>query len=196
MAVAAEYNESDLLVRLKVMPKWSRVWFACASAENLMPICKLHMDESGDQSLLALRNALDLIEPAGTEEASIEAVESMHCDILALKLLAEEDRSVVHRIAQNAAAATGYALTTWLTGSPQDALWAWRQLYEATDSVVQMSAPYQTYVEDDPLMDRVVSVLEETLRAVGDADWKMVLNLATRNGTQLLKVLEVDRKLI
>lgn len=35
--------------------------------------------------------------------------------------------------AQNAAACAAYAIRTWLTGDPQDAVWASRQVYEAAD---------------------------------------------------------------
>lgn len=91
---------------------------------------------------------------------------------------------------QNAAACVAYAVGTWLTGDPQEAVWAGRQVFEAADYAAQhlYAELNLNWLEDretllqSPILQHAVSALLEDLASVESGTGWEHLRVHARQG--------------
>lgn len=156
----------------------ARTAFAAACAERLWPLVERYASAislpEGDRHIL--RSALDLAWEAaggcGREEdmkGACEVTES-------LVPYEDEDWVLESGYAQNGIAAIAYAIRSWLSDDPQEAVWAARQVYEAADYGAQRSRPatvraYSAEVEAElartPVVQAAVRGISEDLVFAG-----------------------------
>jgi Protein of unknown function (DUF416) len=142
------FDERQIRNQLDALPAISSVAFAAACAEWLYPCYEEFARATGQGDPAALRAVVDAAwSLAESEELPRNDIE--HLRTLAELLVPNDDDenwSTLSPLAQNAAASTAYAVRTWLLEDPQQAVWAARQLFEAGDYLVQLVAPFQSYV--------------------------------------------------
>ncbi len=142
-----KYDEVALSDRLAQLSEDAVSVFAACCAERLMPVYKWTASVTAREEVAHVRSALEI---GWSESASPERVQQARADVEALVPDADDEDSGYTDVAlaQNAIACVGYALRARLSHNVQDAVWAARQLYEAADYLVQLSAPNQTYIEN------------------------------------------------
>jgi uncharacterized protein YjaG (DUF416 family) len=146
-----KYDETSLAKNLHDLPWSRRVIFASSCAERLMPTYHWLCLNSHSNDYEIVREALDAIWNIDSE---VKRPTSLKITTLRVKLEtlvaleSDEGDAIGSAVAENAIAAVAYALRTWETDEPQESIWAARQIYEAADTIVQQSAPNQTYLND------------------------------------------------
>lgn len=131
------YDEDGLVDRVARVDPVRRTAFALSCAQRLLPLYQRFVERSGSADPGKLIGVADRLwavlqgQPATNLAADQRLAESLVPD--------DEDDSWVLETgyAQSAAAAVAYAVRSWLTGDPQEAAWAARQLYEAADYAAQ-----------------------------------------------------------
>ncbi|WP_369401364.1 DUF416 family protein [Demequina soli] len=118
--------------RLVDLDRQSRTAFAASCAERLLPLFERYARSVGTpESGSRLRAAIDAAwDAASGLDVNLETYRSE------VELLVPSDAgewTLEAGYGQNAAAAAAYALRTWLTDDPQEAVWAARQVYELAD---------------------------------------------------------------
>jgi hypothetical protein len=193
-AEPVKYDESAIANRVAVLPLTQRVLFASACAERLMPAYRWFCDRTGLNDFAVVRNALDAAWSVERYQRRSTPPEISRWREQVEALIPsddDEDAFPGSAVAQNAVACVAYALRTWETADPQEAVWSARQLYEAADVVVQQGAPIQTYVDEvdfEPpvqlMLQGVRSALEDDLNvddllAAAEADGREFLRFLT-----------------
>ncbi|MEA2233927.1 MAG: hypothetical protein QOD83_3743 [Solirubrobacteraceae bacterium] len=174
------YDEPELVGRLSNASPEGRALFAAASAERLFPLYERYAARTDQEALAQLRAALDAAWEAVAAEAATEDLARWQ-EVAEALVPDEEDEGWVEDAAygQNAAAAVAYALRTRLTGDPQEAGWAARQIYDAADYAAQrqidddraFSAPgAEEALLATPVVQEALRSIQENLALVADAD--------------------------
>lgn len=131
--VTIHFDENQLRARISILPRFSAITFAAACAARLENTAR-HLNVSDGLMVLLSRNI----------EAVITYLEGgLMFDTLAaqkelLAAMPDEDASpdLLGAIAEDAAAATVYAVRSIQEGDPRNAVWAAQRAYEAADREV------------------------------------------------------------
>jgi uncharacterized protein YjaG (DUF416 family) len=133
-----KYDEADLVRRLDRLSRNSRIAFAAASAERLLPAFDAfwRRDNAGPAPL---RSILDSVWADASGELSLGAdIDAQLETCMALIPDDDDDEwSEAQPYAEDAASAVAYGLRTIQSGgAAQEAAWAARRAYEAVDHFV------------------------------------------------------------
>jgi hypothetical protein len=165
------YDEGLIRASLAGLTARRRVAFACAMAECLLPMTEQVSGEADRGEVIALRGALDVAwrVVAGEEPSASELVAARDLAMVLVPDDQNEDWATLSPLRQNAAAAVAYALDSSLRQDPQDAAWAALQVYEATDYLVQLTAPEHSYYESatSTPVSLALDAIREALYAAG-----------------------------
>ena len=127
-----KFDEMLLMLRLEPLDRAAKTAFAASCAQRLMPLSDRYALQEG-----ALRlERLNVIVSAAWAAASGFEIDARRLWEEAESMVSDEDDegwTAGRAYAGNAAAAAAYALRTWFTNDPQEAVWAARQLYDAAD---------------------------------------------------------------
>jgi uncharacterized protein YjaG (DUF416 family) len=161
-----EYDEPGLVARLGALDRRDKTAFAAACAERVFPAFERYALSVGQPANAgSLRSVLDDVWAA----ISGVAVDLVGQQVLAEDLVPDDEGVWTHEMGygQNGAAATAYAVRTWLTDDPQEAGWAARQVYELADYAVVSgdldAAGGKSLPESDV---RASAIVQEALRAI------------------------------
>lgn len=161
------YDEAQLVQVLAAETKAARAAFSAASAERLQPLYVWFHEVSGQGDPGVLRAALDTVwdlilgrEARDGLQRLQDAAESLVTD--------DEDENWVEQTAyaQNAAAAVAYAVRSWISGDPEDAVLAATQLYEAADYAAQQDIDLNAPGAEDVILGQ--PVVQEALKGIDD----------------------------
>ena len=157
------FKETELRNQLASFPCWKIVAFAACCAERLMPAYARYSEkaELDIESSKLYVNALELIwgQLSGLEgtRQDFEGMEQ-RC----LKEIPSEDNSWEYGelYATDAGAAVTFAIRTWLSCDPQEAVYAAQRVYDAVDNAVNSES--FSYLEEEqilchPLIQRELS---------------------------------------
>lgn len=187
------YDENAIARRVTSLSLSRRVLFACGCAERLMPAYRWYCDRAGLGDFFVVRQALDTAWSGGLQEGvpAPPEIPRIRAQVEALVPSDDDEENFPgSAVAQNAVAGVAYALRTWETADPQEAVWSARQLYEAADVIVQQGAPVQTYVGDIDSEAPVQLVLQGMHAALGhESDASDMLTSAKADGEEFLKFL-------
>ncbi|WP_136518153.1 DUF416 family protein [Cellulomonas telluris] len=186
------YDESEMTARLAAVDRAQRTAFAAACAERLWPLFERYVATTGEGDSEALRSVLDaawLVAGGGTVSDLPDRQE------VAEDMVPTDEGDWVFEMGygQNAVAAVAYAVRTWLSDDPQEAVWAARQVYEAADLAAQdasgesdMSSPG---IEDallaSPLVQTALAGLAADLATVESSaadGWELLRERASGEG--------------
>jgi hypothetical protein len=192
---ADRYDEELIRAGLDGLPDHRRAAFACAMAECLMPMTERSSPDTDRGDVVSLRRALDVAWsaaageslPVGEVEAASELAESLVPDDQ------DEDWTTLSALRQNAAAAVTYALWASLHHDPQDAVWAAREVYEAADYLVQLTAPEHSYYDSagSVPVSLALEAIRDALRSVvGPTSYADLRVAARAAGVRLGDLLE------
>lgn len=168
------YDEAGLVDDLSGVPPPGRSLFAVACAERLVPAYEQFAERTGEGDPQMVRTAVAHLwaRLGGQRSADLETErEAMEA------LVPREDESWVIEagLAENATACVAYAIDCLLTGKPQDAAWAARQVYEAVDLLIRTRDDVDFNVEGseervlaDPLIQAELSFQRREIETVRD----------------------------
>jgi hypothetical protein len=131
-SVERRYDEPALVAVLSGLDRDRQVVFAATCAERLLPAYARFHQKTGLGDPATLRLTLDAAW-AQIQEDQESLAEGYRETLDALTPGECADWSVETGLAENAAASVGYTIDVAMEGGPQDAAWAARQVYEATD---------------------------------------------------------------
>lgn len=186
------YDDAQLVQALSAEPKAAQVAFAAASAERLQPLYVWFHEVSGQGDPATLRAALDAVWdlvlglPAPDNLSHLQdAAESLVTD--------DEDENWVEQTAyaQNAAAAVAYAVSSWISEDPHDAVLAATQLYEAADYAAQQEIDLNAPGAEDVILGQPVvqealkGINEDLLGVTGPGDSRQIRDAAKDGGARL-----------
>jgi uncharacterized protein YjaG (DUF416 family) len=151
------YDESEVRARLARVARAERTAFAAACAERLYPLYERYAlaVEGGAPYVLraVLNKAWDVARGAPARDADVlqaqRDAESMVPD-------ESEEWDLRLAYAQNAVAAAAYAVRTWLSDDPQEAVWAARQVYDAADLAASPDSEVTTPEVEQAIFDSTV----------------------------------------
>jgi hypothetical protein len=161
-----------------------------------LPLYAWFHEASGQGDPAVLRAALDTVWdlvlglPAPDDLSQLQdAAESLVTD--------DEDPEWVDQTAyaQNAAAAVAYAVRTWISDDPEDAVLAATQLYEAADYAAQqeidLNAPgAEDTILGQPIVQQALKGIQEDLQSVTKASFKEAQETAKTGGTHLAQLIK------
>lgn len=127
------YDEARYLKRVSEMSRRNRVAWAAAAAELLLPTSNRIPDAVAPESVDSMRSELDHVWASLDDPEAIPLGPSK-----AEALVPDEDQigwTPGHGLLQNIAASVAYATRCADSGEAQQAIWAWRQVYEIVDLV-------------------------------------------------------------
>ncbi|MER7243831.1 DUF416 family protein [Kribbella sp. NPDC000426] len=166
------YDDEQLLQALSAAPKAAQVAFGAASAERLQPLYVWFHEVSGQGDPATLRAALDAVWDLVLGLPVLDDLERLR-DVAESLVTDDEDESWVAQTAyaQNAAAAVAYAVSSWISGDPSDAVLASNQLYEAADYAAQQEADLNALGAEDailghPVVQAALEGINEDLQGV------------------------------
>jgi uncharacterized protein YjaG (DUF416 family) len=126
-----KFEENSLVARLSILPVEYMVVFAACCAERLLPAYKCFATDNKLEGCLS--NVWDWL-------SNTKITNSTWNDLLekCLALMPSEDSQELESAAyaEDAVAATSYAIRTKISGQPNEATWAARRVYEAVDQYV------------------------------------------------------------
>lgn len=185
MVVVEVYDEGGIARVVGFFGRDARTAFAAACAERLWPLVERYASvvscPEGDR--LILRSALDLVWEAAGGGGSEEGMKGAGEFAESLVPYEDDDWVLESGYAQNGIAAIAYAIRSWLSDDPQEAVWAARQVYEAADYGAQRSKPaavraYSAQVEAElartPVVQAAVRGISEDLVAAGKESVEVV----------------------
>ncbi|NYG22844.1 hypothetical protein BJY17_003591 [Agromyces hippuratus] len=136
----ARYEEAEIAARLTRLGRVERTAFAAACAERLWPLFTRCAEVAEHADATVVRGVLDDLWRAvnGADVSGIAQLQGV-----AEAMVPSDDDEWVFEMGylQNAAASVAYAIRVWLTGSPQEAVWAARQVYEVADYAARRLHP-------------------------------------------------------
>ena len=139
MVDASVYDENLLAKDIRHLDRESRTAFAAACAERLWPLVERYAAAVALpwSEVRILREALDSAWDAAIYTHSISGLEEVIDSVESLAPFEDEGWVLESGYAQNGIAAIAYALRSWLSNDPQQAVWAARQVYEAADYAIE-----------------------------------------------------------
>lgn len=155
------YEDALIETKLRGASAAARVAFSAGVAELLFRLAFRRSETVGSASAWELRRLLDLVW-AGIDKASSLTRDDIE---LALSQYPDDEAEgweLDFGYAQNAAGAVAYAIEVQVVGEPQSAVWAARQLREAAEYAVEMSAEL-----DDSYVHEADQILFDLLDAAG-----------------------------
>jgi YD repeat-containing protein len=189
------YDEAALAARLADLTGWQRTAFAASCAQRLAPAFRRYAEEEGLDAGPpgAVEEALDeLWRALGGEPVTAEELRSL-ADSCIAAVPGEEKWNEWADQAEHAAAASAYAIQTWLTTDPAPAAWAARQGYHAADltasadldSGVIDDAVQQTLRDSEPVQRELRNQQEDLATVVGsrDGDTAVLSTLRARSSS-------------
>lgn len=189
--ISDTFDEGAAKVILGELKPDERALFACACAEQLLPLYDWFTTLTGRGSKAVLREALNVAwdtseQVAATNEAGwIPRVMDLIPDD-------EDDWSDLNPLAQNAAAAVAYALRTRATGESQEAVWAARQVIDAADYLLQLRGSRDSQVGDGA-PSHVAIALATTLASLKTSSATELRAQASSAGDMLLGMAKASR---
>jgi hypothetical protein len=185
------YDEESLRTRLAGLDRMQKTAFAAACAERLWPLFVRYAERAaGDVAPLesVLQDTWRAAQGDGGDLASAQ-------EIAEEMIPSEDDDGWVHEMGygQSAVAGIAYAVRTWLTDDPQEAVWAARQVYEAADYAAQHALPEldlnaagaEQQFHESAFVQEALSALGEDLSAVEsteDSKWEDLRQRARSEG--------------
>lgn len=185
------YDEDAIRSRLAGLPRAAKTAFAAACAQRLLPAFDRYAAAVGLDS----PDVLSIV-----VTATWNAIQTGEGDLHTLQEQAEalvphDDGDWFHEMGfgQNGAAAVAYAVRTWLTDDPQEAVWAARQVYEAADYASLAAAPgldlnapdAADTLRSSPMVQAALAGIEADLLEVErSSDWESLRVRATVEGRQ------------
>ena len=165
-----EFDEAELVQRLRTLPRNGRIAFAAACAERLLPAFNAFWQTHHDRPA-PLRGILDWVwaDPSGEVSFGANADEALQT---CMALIPDEDDEWTdgQPYADDAASSLAYALRAIRSGgAEQEAAWAGRRAYEAVDHFVR----HHFGIEDEdaimahPLMQAELSRQRKDLEDLG-----------------------------
>lgn len=168
------FNEEYLVQQLGTTPFYSRCLFAASCAERLFPAYLLFFSKTGIGNAEALRAILDKVWATLRERVEYLAVELEHDIEACMTLIPTEESggewSQERPWAEDASSAVAYCLGIWNEkGSPQEAAWAARCVYEAVDNyVINLNREQLEFPRDEQLVLSHQVVQTELARQLRD----------------------------
>lgn len=180
------YDERSVAKASGSLGRDARTAFAAACAERLWPLVEryaLAVSMSGGD-LRALRDALDAAWGAANGTGSEEDLGGAGEVTETLVPYEDDDWVLESGYAQNGIAAIAYAIRSWLSDDPQEAVWAARQVYEAADYGAQQnnkstavraySADLEAELSRTPVVQAAIRGISEDLAAAGQVSAEVV----------------------
>ena len=173
---ALAYDEREIHSRLAALDRHAKTAFAASCAQRLLPLFERYARATGAPEMATRLAAI--VSAAWEVAAGTEAeVAAYQAEAESMVPSDEDGWSVEAGYGQNAAAATAYAIRTWLTDDPQEAVWAARQVYELADYAVLQSRPEldlnapgsATQVLESDVVQGALAAIERALTAVESA---------------------------
>jgi len=137
MTEPPSYDETLLAERLRELSTWQRSAVAASSAQRLAPSFRRYAEIEGQDAgrTEVVQDALDLLwRRLSGHEVSNQDLTSL-ADNSEAAVPGEDEWNEWADLAEHAAAATVYAIRSWLTGDVDSVVWAVRQAYHAADLV-------------------------------------------------------------
>jgi hypothetical protein len=161
------YDDEQLLQALTAEPRAARAAFAAASAERLQPLYVWFHEVSGQGDPGTLRAALDAVWDLVLGLPGPDDLDRLR-DAAEELVTDDEDENWVAQTAyaQNAAAAVAYAVSSWISDDPNDAVLASTQLYEAADYAAQQDIDLNAPGAEDLILGR--PVVQEALQGINE----------------------------
>jgi uncharacterized protein YjaG (DUF416 family) len=151
-----QYDEAELLDELQQLSRASRVAFATACAQRLMPSYERFSAITGRGDTVRLSSIIDTLwrDLQGMQAGDHELRRALQ---LAAELLPDDEHGWVREqsAADDYVAALTYALRCRISGEAQDAVWAARRAYNALDDFVVNSLHLD--LNEKGLRDRIMS---------------------------------------
>ncbi len=163
------YSEPELVERLGLLGQSAKTAFASACAQWLFPLFERYAQSIGAPEL-SHRLGVVLSEAWAAADGGVRIADAMQSESEALVPIDEDGWTLEMGYGQNAAAATAYAVRTWLTDRAQEAAWAARQVYEAADYATLQAHP-DLDLNAPGSSDRVLAspAVQSALMAIGVA---------------------------
>ncbi|GAA3520803.1 hypothetical protein GCM10022234_15740 [Aeromicrobium panaciterrae] len=161
------YDEGVLHARLGQLDRTQKTVFAAACAQRAEPLFRRFVETSGLGDVDILHSVLENVwtvaagDPLDLHEDQRRAEDQVPI---------EDDSWIIESgYGQNAAACTAYAVRTWLTDDPQEAVWAARQIYEVADYAAQ-NADASIDLNDLAVESRLLAtaIVQSALRGIDD----------------------------
>jgi uncharacterized protein YjaG (DUF416 family) len=127
------YDERRLVASLSRLGRLGQAVFAATCAERLIPAYERFHQSAGQGDPATLRLLLDAVWAHVQRGEELLTAEGYQGRLDAVTPGESDDWSVEFGLAENAAAAVGYAVDAAIEGDPRNAAWAARHAYEAAD---------------------------------------------------------------
>lgn len=155
----------DLEPRLREVDRVTRAIFATSCAATLLPLYEQYERFTGRGDSAALTKVRDYLWSAIETEVAPSSIGDQIDKCFSLVLDEDDDAwNDLTAVANNAAAATGYAAKAFSSGKAGDALWAAVQVHEALDYMQSLGDG------QSPSLDEVVKWQIDDLLLVSDGD--------------------------
>jgi uncharacterized protein YjaG (DUF416 family) len=136
MTEPPSYDETSLTERLHELSTWQRSAVAASCAQRLAPAFRRYAEIDGQDAgrTEVVQDALDLLWRTLSGHVSNQDLASL-AETSEAAVPGEDEWNEWADLAEHAAAATAYAIRSWLTGDVEFVVWAARQAYHAADLV-------------------------------------------------------------
>jgi len=146
------FDENSIKKRLTLLPINLRILFAVTCAERLFPAYERFSAKTGGGNVDLLKRILDKLWMGllGVQEYSDQIIAAdLHSCMLLVPEESDGEWSNEQAWAEDAVACLAYSLRTRLSGDAQEAAWAARRAYEATDHYVINASGNNYKLPDD-----------------------------------------------
>jgi uncharacterized protein YjaG (DUF416 family) len=183
--MAIKYDEAAIIEQLERLPENLRVLFAFLVAVRLFPSYLAFHSQTGRGNADELRSILERLW-ADLNGDSMPREEVKQAVDRATDLVPKNDDGdeETQPLAEDAAAALTYALRTRLNGSAQEADWAARTAYEATDHIATKYLELSSIKRDDEQEILASAVVQDEL----SRQWRDLAELTDRSSDALTNV--------
>ena len=142
------FNADQILAILESYPARSRAAFALSCAERLFPFYVFYQRATQLGDPVGVRAILDIGWNSLKEKPDVDLLRQLHARLDEYLPDDEDSGALVSTFAEDAIAATIFAIEALETGRAKPAQWAASRIYEACDSFVQASAPAYEVVQN------------------------------------------------
>lgn len=142
------YDEAALAARLAPLDRQAKTAFAAACAQRLLPLFERYARAAGSEA--QGRRLQEILSSAWEAASGVTVdVQSLGSEAESMAPPEDEDGGLEADYAENASAAVAYAIRTWLSDDPQEAVWAARQVYEVAEHAFSQTRlePGKVYVQ-------------------------------------------------
>ncbi|MDQ0077888.1 DUF416 family protein [Arthrobacter oryzae] len=160
------YDENALLARLEPLDRWAKTAFAAACAQRLFPHYERYA-RSAD-TLAHAQILADILSTAwDVASGRVVIVQPLQSEAESMVPSEDGDNALESGYAENAAVAVAYAIRTWLSDDPQEAVWAARQVFDVADYAFWLANP-NADVNDRSSNNAVMKsdIVQEALSAI------------------------------